>query len=85
SVGSAGLTTQDQADSLYSMFIHIDGIVVSGGLWPKPYSVNSETPYQSLFYNRASDGLVEQIYSWDNPENGGYDQQDWYRSVVNLP
>lgn len=83
SVGAAGLTPQQQADTLYSLFISLEGVVVSGGLWPKPYSVNEDIPYQSLFYNRARDGLIEQIYSWDNAENGGYDNQDWYRSVMN--
>ncbi|MDR9829684.1 ATP-binding protein [Vibrio sp. FNV 38] len=83
-VGSSGLSKQDQENVIYSMFINIDGIVVSGGLWPKPSSSDSQQAYQSTFYNRASDGLVEQIFSWDNPENGGYDKQDWYRSVVDL-
>ncbi|MGL6312705.1 ATP-binding protein [Vibrio sp. WXL103] len=85
SVGESGLSAFGQRELLYSTFANNTGITVSGGLWPEPKNTEQGKVYQSLFFNRAADGLVEQIYSWNNPAGGGYDQEGWYRSAINLP
>ncbi|MDA0147241.1 hybrid sensor histidine kinase/response regulator [Vibrio sp. LaRot3] len=85
SIGNTGRSQSLQAEMLHSLFSVVDGVAVSGGLWPIPYSVDQQTPYKSLFFNRASDGVVDQIYSWDNPQSGGYDNEAWYTSVVDKP
>lgn len=85
SLGSHPSPQQNQAQLLYSLFSLTDGIAVSGGLWPTPHSVEPDIAYSSLFFNRAPDGLIDRIYSWDNPESGGYDTADWYLSVAETP
>lgn len=79
-------TSQDEQNVLlFALFEDIDGVAVSGGLWPEPYSIDPDIPYMSMFYNRASDGQVDRIYSWNNEELGGYNEQDWYSSAANQP
>ena len=85
SVGSTGIPQKEQAVMLHSLFSVLNGIAVSGGLWPEPYSVNPNVEYTSLFYNRASDGAIDKINSWNNPETGGYNKQDWYVSAAHKP
>ncbi|USD33427.1 MULTISPECIES: hybrid sensor histidine kinase/response regulator [Vibrio] len=85
SIGSTNEPQGHQAEMLYKLFSVIDGVAISGGLWPIPYSIDRGTAYKSLFFNRASDGQVDQVFSWDNPESGGYDKESWYTSVVNKP
>ncbi len=70
SIGSTGRGQEEQAQLLQSLFTVSDGVAVSGGLWPVPYSIKSTLAYSSLFYNRTSDGTVERILSWDNPNRG---------------
>ncbi|MDC5703794.1 ATP-binding protein [Vibrio europaeus] len=85
SIGSNHETQEHQATLLFNLFSLVEGVAVSGGLWPIPYSIDKQTPYQSLFFNRASDGRVDQVQSWNNPESGGYDKESWYTSVVKKP
>ncbi|MCG9682722.1 ATP-binding protein [Vibrio sp. Isolate23] len=85
SIGSTNEPQGHQAEMLYKLFSVIDGVAISGGLWPIPYSIDKGIAYKSLFFNRASDGQVDQVFSWDNPESGGYDKESWYTSVVNKP
>ncbi|MCG9679708.1 hybrid sensor histidine kinase/response regulator [Vibrio sp. Isolate24] len=85
SIGNTNEPQGHQAEMLYKLFSVIDGVAISGGLWPIPYSIDRGTAYKSLFFNRASDGQVDQVFSWDNPESGGYDKESWYTSVVNKP
>ncbi|KJY83184.1 histidine kinase [Vibrio galatheae] len=85
SIGSNHESQEHQADLLFSLFSLVDGVTVSGGLWPAPYSIDATTPYKSLFFNRASDGQIDRVFSWDNPESGGYDKETWYTSVINKP
>lgn len=85
SIGNSGGTQSQQAVALQSLFSVVDGVTISGGLWPIPYSIDATNAYRSLFFNRASDGLVDQIYAWDNPASGGYDKESWYTSVVDNP
>ena len=85
SIGSNTETQEHQAVMLYNLFSLIDGVTVSGGLWPVPYSIDSDIPFKSLFFNRTNDGNVDRVLSWDNPESGGYDQESWYTSVVEKP
>ncbi|MYM58171.1 response regulator [Vibrio sp. OCN044] len=84
-IGNADESQAHQAEMLYELFSVLDGVVVSGGLWPIPYSIDKKKAYSSLFFNRASDGLVDQVFSWDNPESGGYDNEIWYTAVVDKP
>lgn len=78
SIGQSGQDTQGQDKALRSLFSVINGVTVSGGLWPKPYSVRPDTAYASLFYNRTEQGHVDRVYSWNNPQSGGYDRETWY-------
>ncbi|KOO16379.1 histidine kinase [Vibrio xuii] len=85
SIGSTDESQQHQAYLLHQLFSQIDDITVSGGLWPVPYSIDKNNAFNSLFFNRANDGQVDRIYSWDNPASGGYNKESWYTSVVNKP
>ncbi|RTZ15695.1 response regulator [Vibrio aquaticus] len=85
SIGSNHESQEHQADLLYKLFTLVDDVTVSGGLWPVPYSVEEDEAFTSLFFNRADDGLVDRIYSWNNPESGGYNNEPWYKSVVDQP
>ncbi|MBU2895366.1 hybrid sensor histidine kinase/response regulator [Vibrio hepatarius] len=84
-IGNTADSQEHQAEMLFELFSVLDGVVVSGGLWPIPYSINPNKAYKSLFFNRARDGQVDQVFSWDNPESGGYDKESWYTSVVDQP
>ena len=85
SIGSNHETQEHQAELLHSLFSLVKGVTISGGLWPIPYSIYDDMAYSSLFFNRAEDGVVDRVYSWDNPQSGGYDNESWYTSVVNTP
>ena len=85
SIGSNHETQAHQAELLYNLFSLVDGVTISGGLWPTPYSIDKQIAYSSIFYNRASDGQVDRVYSWNNPESGGYDSESWYTSVIDAP
>ena len=85
SIGNTGKPQALQVEILQSLFNVVEGVTISGGLWPTPYSIEKTKAYSSLFFNRASDGEVDQILAWDNPESGGYDQESWFSSVVNKP
>ncbi|MCK6261928.1 response regulator [Vibrio sp. ZSDE26] len=85
SLGETNHSQKFQAQLLYSLFKTIDGVVVSGGIWPQPYTVDPDIAYKSLFYNRASDGRVDKILSWNNPAAGGYDKEAWYIVAIDKP
>ena len=85
SIGSIDESQERQAIMLESLFGLIDGVTVSGGIWPVPYTISDTVPFQSIFFNRAADGAVDRVYSWDNPASGGYDKESWYISVVDAP
>ncbi|MCG9625987.1 ATP-binding protein [Vibrio mediterranei] len=72
-------------EALCQVFKLNDGIAVSGGIWPEPYSVDPSIKLTSLFYNRTSDGTVDKIDLWNNPEADGYHLEPWYTSVKNQP
>ena len=85
SIGNTGYGQSLQVELLQSLFQVIDGVTTSGGLWPTPYSVDSQEPYLSLFFNRAIDGKVDRIHAWNNAQSGGYDKEPWYLSSVDKP
>ncbi|EGU38188.1 Signal transduction histidine kinase [Vibrio ichthyoenteri ATCC 700023] len=82
SIGNTGFVQSQQSELLHSLFLVVDGITTSGGLWPIPYSVDKNEAYLSLFFNRASDGQVDRVNAWNNAESGGYDKEAWYLSAV---
>ncbi|MBY7860720.1 response regulator [Vibrio fluvialis] len=82
SIGQSGQGQEEQGRMLRSLFSILDGVVISGGLWPKPNSIVPSVKYSSLFFNRATDGKVDQLISWNNPAAGGYDSESWYLSAV---
>lgn len=84
-IGSSNESPSSKAEHLQSLFSLTEGVAVSGGLWPAPYSQRPDLAYSSQFFNRTDDGTVERIYSYDSPESGGYDHEDWYTSVINAP
>lgn len=78
--------TQEKLDEVFrSIFLLSDNIVVSGGIWPQPYSIDRNIPYSSLFYNRSNTGEIDQIVSWNNPEAAGYHKESWYTEVAGRP
>ncbi|KOO05327.1 hybrid sensor histidine kinase/response regulator [Vibrio nereis] len=85
SIGSSDVKAESKAHHLHNLFALTDGVAVSGGLWPAPFSQDPEVAYASLFFNRTEDGTIERVYSWDDPGSGGYDHADWYQSVINAP
>lgn len=85
SIGNADHDQPIQSEILHSLFNVVDGITISGGLWPTLYSVEKSEAYRSLFFNRASDGKVDRVYAWNNSESGGYDKEPWYLSAVDKP
>ncbi|MBF4256798.1 response regulator [Vibrio anguillarum] len=85
SLGQAATNQAEQDRMLSSLFTILDDVVVSGGLWPKPYSINASQRYSSLFYNRAADGQVDKLHSWNNQEAHGYDNEEWYNAVKEKP
>lgn len=85
SIGNSGKPSTFQAEILHDVFSGTNSATVSGGLWPKPHLVGSDLSYNSLFFNRASDGEVDRVYSWDNAQLGGYDVEPWYTKVENKP
>lgn len=84
-IGNTGDSQQHQANMLLELFSVLDGVVVSGGIWPIPYSIDKTKAYKSLFFNRAKDGKVDQVFSWDNAESGGYDKESWFAPVLDKP
>ncbi|MGF1694662.1 ATP-binding protein [Vibrio lamellibrachiae] len=85
SLGEANHSQAVQASILLSLFSNLDGVAVSGGVWPEPHTIDPNIAYMSLFYNRASDGKVDKIQSWNNPKAGGYDNEAWYTVAVDQP
>ncbi|MCL9774746.1 hybrid sensor histidine kinase/response regulator [Vibrio methylphosphonaticus] len=71
--------------ALRQIFTLNDGIVISGGLWPEPFSIHADERFSSLFYNRTADGQVDKIDLWNNPEADGYHVEPWYTSVYDQP
>lgn len=80
SIGKNAVDEEEQVRMLRSLFSMIDGVVVSGGLWPIPdmQATDSRLRYKGLFFNKASDGKIDQLTSWNNPKAGGYDKESWY-------
>ncbi|MDN3682406.1 ATP-binding protein [Vibrio tapetis subsp. quintayensis] len=59
-----------------------DNVIVSGGIWPVPYSINPSVRLSSFFYNKAPNGGIDRIDLWNNPESPGYDTESWYQGAV---
>ncbi len=78
SIAQASESQEEASRMLRSIFSTVDDVVISGGIWPKPFSVDPYVKYKGLFFNRATDGNIDQLYSWNNPEAGGYDSEVWY-------
>ncbi len=70
---------------LPAVFSASDNVVVSGGIWPEPYSVDEQERFSSLFYNKNSRGGIDRVLSWNNPQLSGYNNEPWYTSVANKP
>ncbi len=80
SIGKSAADKEEQERMLRSLFSVVGGVLISGGLWPEP-NLSATDPsqrYDSLFFNKATDGQVDQLSSWNNPKAGGYDRESWY-------
>ncbi|MBW3696649.1 response regulator [Vibrio sp. T187] len=73
------------AKLIQSLFSTSSSIVVSGGVWPEPRMLSPDRERDSLFFNKAADGKIDKIESYNNPEASAYHEESWYTSVVNLP
>lgn len=82
SIGQSGRDQSEQGRMLRALFEVLDGVVISGGIWPKAGSVFTNKEFASLFFNKAADGQVDQLISWNNPAAGGYTGEDWYLSAL---
>ncbi|KQB02844.1 MULTISPECIES: hybrid sensor histidine kinase/response regulator CqsR [Vibrio] len=79
SIGKSATDKQEQERMLRSLFSVVGGVIISGGLWPDPsLSTDEALRYDSLFFNKAVDGHIDQLISWNNPQAGGYDKESWY-------
>ncbi|KEY91222.1 sensor kinase [Candidatus Photodesmus blepharus] len=85
SLGKASQTQKEQDKVLLTIFGEFDGMVVSGGLWPKPYSIDKHKPYMSLFYYKNSNRKVNDISLWNQSSRDQYDQEAWYKVAENKP
>ncbi|EKF9473495.1 hybrid sensor histidine kinase/response regulator CqsR [Vibrio cholerae] len=80
SIGKSAADKEEQERMLRSLFSVVGGVIISGGLWPEP-NLSATDPslrYDSLFFNKATDGQVDQLSSWNNPKAGGYERESWY-------
>ncbi|WKY59387.1 ATP-binding protein [Vibrio sp. SNU_ST1] len=66
-----------------SMLAASDDTIVSAGIWPEPHTLNPNKILNSYFFNKADDGEVDQLSSYNNPKNTPYQNEYWYTSVVN--
>lgn len=85
SIAQASESQEEASRMLRSIFSTVDDVVISGGIWPKPFSIDPYIKYKGLFFNRATDGKVDQLHSWNNPESGGYDSEVWYVAGMEEP
>ncbi|SEG42100.1 hybrid sensor histidine kinase/response regulator [Vibrio hangzhouensis] len=88
SIVAMGQSIEDRQtldEALCQVFKLNDGIAVSGGIWPEPYSVDPKKKLTSLFYNRTPQGDVDRIDLWNNPAADGYHVEPWYTSVKDQP
>lgn len=84
SIGKDAINKEEQERMLRSLFSVVGGVIISGGLWPDPnLSTTKPLRYDSLFFNKAIDGQVDQLISWNNPKAGGYDKESWYVAAEN--
>ncbi|CFW17537.1 sensor histidine kinase [Vibrio cholerae] len=73
SIGKSAADKEEQERMLRSLFSVVGGVIISGGLWAEP-NLSATDPslrYDSLFFNKATDGQVDQLSSWNNPKAGG--------------
>ena len=84
-LGQTGSHQVSLVDTIPQLLAVSDDIIVSGGLWPKPFLDNEEWRYTSLFFNKNDAGGLDQIQSYNNPQTGGYDNEPWYQSVAGAP
>jgi len=73
------------AQHFKSILAASDDTIISAGIWPEPYVYNPEREQDSYFFNKADDGKVDQIFSYNNPKSILYHQEAWYTSVVDKP
>ncbi|WP_139684690.1 hybrid sensor histidine kinase/response regulator [Vibrio tasmaniensis] len=66
-----------------SMLAASDDTIVSAGIWPEPHTLDSNKILNSYFFNKADDGEIDQLFSYNNPKNAPYQNEYWYTSVVN--
>ncbi|MFA0113295.1 ATP-binding protein [Vibrio sp. 10N.261.46.E11] len=66
-----------------SMLAASDDTIVSAGIWPEPHILDSNKVLNSYFFNKADDGDIDQLFSYNNPKNAPYQNEYWYTSVVN--
>lgn len=85
SIGQVNQERHFQITIFKQIFEQIDGVVVSGGLWPQPTTQGEKKIYNSLFFNKASDGKVDRVILWNNAEAGGYDEEEWYQRAAHMP
>ncbi|MCG9552092.1 ATP-binding protein [Vibrio sp. Isolate31] len=65
-----------------SMLAASDDTIVSAGIWPEPYVLDPKKSLNSYFFNKADDGKIDQLLSYNNPKNVPYQEEYWYNSVV---
>ena len=62
-----------------------DDTIISAGIWPEPYVYEADRERDSYFFNKADDGKIDQLFSYNNPKSMLYHQEAWYASVAEKP
>lgn len=83
-VAESDIVSEKREKLIASLFSQFGHSVVSGGIWPIPEVVDGKKQFNSVFFNRASDGRVDRIEMWNNPQGGGYERELWYLDAIEL-
>lgn len=56
--------------------------IVSGGIWPEPFTLDNKKYKSSIFYN-ADNGTYSLVDDYNKDINADYFDESWYHSVMN--
>ncbi|MUK46297.1 response regulator [Aliivibrio fischeri] len=80
-VAASGYSIDVLEDMIYSVFKESDDIIISGGIWPEPNTLDSSKQLASIFYSRDERGKITSVNDYNIPSNTPYQQESWYTSV----
>ncbi|MUK62028.1 response regulator [Aliivibrio fischeri] len=80
-VAVSGYSKDVLEDMIYSVFKESDEIIISGGIWPEPNTLEPSKQLASIFFSRDDEGKISFINDYNLPSNTPYQQESWYTSV----